>query len=154
MKTQPLKDRFWDKVIKTDSCWLWIGYIGKRGYGDFRINKKTYRAHRVSYVINIGPIPDNLCVLHKCDNRRCIRPDHLWLGTVLDNQKDMSQKKRGKNAYMVGKRAGNIRLTEQQILAIREEFKQGQSKPFLAEKYKVVRQNIHRIITRKSWKHI
>jgi len=66
----------------------------------------------------------------------------------------MSQKKRGKNAYMVGKRAGNIRLTEQQILAIREEFKQGQSKPFLAEKYKVVRQNIHRIITRKSWKHI
>lgn len=89
-----VKERFWSRVKKTDSCWNWIGGISPSGYGRFSIGLRGHFAHRKSYEINIGRIPNNLCILHKCDNRHCVRPDHLFLGTRLDNARDMVNKGR------------------------------------------------------------
>ena len=69
--------RFWSKVEKTSSCWNWIGAIGSAGYGNFGIDNRTYRAHRVSYEWLHGPIPAGLVIDHLCRNKRCVNPDHL-----------------------------------------------------------------------------
>lgn len=95
---RPLEDRFWPKVEKTDGCWLWTGSIDAYGYGQINSGGKRGRplkAHRVSYALLVGPVADNRCVLHRCDNRRCVRPDHLWVGTRPENSRDMVAKGRG-----------------------------------------------------------
>lgn len=92
--------RFWSKVNKTSNCWEWTGYRQKIGYGSIGVGsrldgtKRAILAHRFSYELHFGPISDGLKVLHTCDNRACVRPDHLWLGTQLDNVRDMIQKGR------------------------------------------------------------
>jgi hypothetical protein len=91
----PLLKRFWDKVRKDNYCWEWTaGSRGKTGYGSLKVNKKVIDSHRVSWMIYFGSIPDGMCVCHKCDNRKCIRPDHLFLGTKGDNNRDMFRKGR------------------------------------------------------------
>jgi len=86
-----LEERFWPRVRKTRSCWLWIGAKVKGGYGNLGGGGQ---AHRLSWKIHNGTIPDNLCVLHKCDNPACVRPSHLFLGTNADNVRDRTLKKR------------------------------------------------------------
>lgn len=93
MKT--MVERFWDRVKKTESCWLWTGMVNRSGYGIFTPSKNYRRlAHRVVWVLTNGPIPDGLFVCHHCDVRNCIRPDHLFLGTQRDNIVDASRKGR------------------------------------------------------------
>lgn len=77
-------------------CWLWIGACDSVGYGNFRIKNKSWKAHRFSWTIHNGIIPDGLFVLHKCDVRPCINPNHLFLGTHLDNMRDMHAKGRAR----------------------------------------------------------
>lgn len=95
---RPLEQRFWPKVQKSDGCWLWIaGGDGSTGYGRIREGSKTkptLLAHRVAWELTFGPIPDDLWVLHKCDTPRCVRPDHLFLGTSGENNNDMAAKGR------------------------------------------------------------
>ena len=87
--------RFFDKVLKTDNCWTWIGCLrGKTGYGAFKINKKTVDSHRVSYTLHYGEIPKGLYVCHKCDNKKCVNPAHLFLGSPKDNWQDSFDKGR------------------------------------------------------------
>jgi hypothetical protein len=87
--------RFWDKVLVGDGCWEREGVRRNgNGYGAFTWNGKTWLAHRAAWTIWSGPIPDGLQVLHHCDNRRCVRPDHLYLGTVADNMRDAVQRQR------------------------------------------------------------
>lgn len=97
-------ERFWKKVTKTDSCWLWIGANTKYGWGTMKINGVMYGAHRISYAIHKGEIPEGIFVCHNCpggDNGLCVNPSHLWLGTQKDNVRDCVNKKRSRH-FLVG----------------------------------------------------
>lgn len=111
-------DRFWEKVADRpeDDCWVWGGHFDGKGYGQLRIGSRTNgtrrgaRAHRLSWEVNCGPVPDGQQVLHKCDNRKCVNPKHLFLGTHLDNMVDMARK--GRNIQ---------KLSVEQVIEIREQ---------------------------------
>lgn len=97
-KRKTVSERFWAKVQKSDGCWIWTGGTQRGGYGHF--NKRSddpvtsWRAHRVAYELSVGPIPDGMNLCHTCDNRKCVRPDHMFLGMQKDNIADMYSKGR------------------------------------------------------------
>lgn len=93
---QPIEDRFWRKVDKTGDCWVWTGSVTPRGYGTFFLIHPHVRtgAHQYSAMLHFGMFDRRLKVLHRCDNPPCVRPDHLFLGTMADNSKDMVSKGR------------------------------------------------------------
>ena len=86
--------RFWSKVTKGPDCWIWNGATDWAGYGHCKVGKKLTGAHRRSWELLVGPVPDGMKVLHKCDVRNCVNPDHLWIGTHSDNMRDMVSKGR------------------------------------------------------------
>ena len=90
-----VEERFWAKVDKDGDCWTWMARRQPRGgYGQFQLDGRTRSAHRVAWTLTNGPIPDGLCVLHRCDNPPCVNPEHLWLGTKAENNQDMTEKGR------------------------------------------------------------
>jgi len=96
-KTRPLEERFWDKVDKSDGCWLWTAALNPDGYGRFVVQmspQKVRGAHRVAWELMNGAIPNGLSVLHQCDTPACVNPEHLFLGTQQDNVADMVAKGR------------------------------------------------------------
>lgn len=95
-RIKPLAERFWQKVKKSDSCWEWQGANVPKGYGIIGKDGRNQYAHRVSWELHTGVIPKGLLVCHHCDNPKCVRPDHLFVGTHQDNLRDMSRKGRGR----------------------------------------------------------
>lgn len=146
--------RFWGKVQKTTSCWLWIGRKNSQGYGYFWLGTKQDGkdriAHRVAYEIAHGCLPSGMHVLHRCDNPSCVRPDHLWAGTHTDNMHDMFSKGRRRPAR--GERNGNSRLTMREVNEIRDAYvPKVVTCKILARRYGVTPPTIHRIICGRTW---
>lgn len=161
------KARFWSKVNKTETCWLWMASTDNRGYGQIGgANRKTLSAHRVSWMLNFGNIPDGLCVLHACDIPVCVRPDHLWLGTIADNNRDMVEKGRmasgGRNGSQTypehrphGERNGSAKLTDQHVRDIRERYAHGGvTQDTLAAEYEISQSACSLLILRQTWRHV
>jgi len=142
-KSRSLTDRFWEKVNKTSTCWLWTGAKGKSGYGTIKSSdaRKSLSAHRVVWELFFGHIPNNLCVLHKCDIPLCVNPEHLFLGTPLDNSRDRDSKNRN----------GQARFTAQDIMAIRKLHAEKVSGVEIARKFGMCEQHVSNIINRKKW---
>ncbi len=148
--------RFWDKVdIRgPDECWEWQGGISSSGYGNFQHASKQYGAHRFSYELNFGQIPDGMHVCHTCDNRRCVNPSHLWAGTHRDNMDDRCAKGR-----TVGQRPGEgstvSKLTNEQVLEIRAIYARGgRTQASVAQQFGVDTSLISLIVNRKRWGHL
>ncbi len=147
--------RFTDKVdIKNkDDCWNWLGGKSSDGYGNFRFEGKIVGSHVVAYKLhhNVNDLK-GLHVLHTCDNPSCVNPEHLFLGTASDNAIDKVSK--GRHNDHKGELHPMVKLTEQLVIYIREQFKRGKSQAAIAREVKVTRNNIHHIVHRRSWTHI
>ena len=146
-KPMDIKERFFKHVNKTDTCWLWTGQISDYGYGVFS-NKIFGRAtHRISWKLHNGDIKDDLCVLHKCDVRNCVNPDHLFLGTHRDNVYDAISKNRYNRTR--GEDVFGSKLKRNQVIEIRHS---NEKNSVLAKRYGIAPSNIHRIKKGKAWK--
>ena len=152
---------FWKKVDKKGEfeCWEWIACKDKNGYGLFGVDKKLYKSHRISWILENGEIPKDdsfnktLYVLHKCDNPGCVNPNHLFLGTNKDNMIDMVKK--GRNYISSGEKNGMSKKIEQEVLEIRQKYLTGlYTQKELSEEYSISRAQIQRIVNNKQWKHI
>lgn len=151
--------RFWNNVEKTDGCWNYRGTIDAKGYGQIYGLRKCRRAHRVSYELHCGPIPEGLGVLHHCDNRVCVRPDHLFVGTQADNMLDMDRKARRKGIFTSEGTTGTSNpsavLDEEQVKAIRQSYKPRKTThKDLAARFGVSPNTIYLILKNKTWKHL
>lgn len=143
--------RFWSKVNKTEKCWLWTACVHGNGYGGFTILRKETPPHRFSWIIHRGDIPRGYWVLHKCDVRLCVNPDHLFIGDVRDNTQDMVIKLR----QAKGENQGLSKLTTDQVIEMRKLYvPRKTSLRFLANKFNVSPSQVCAIVHRKVWKHL
>jgi HNH endonuclease len=150
--------RFWSKVQITDSCWLWTKSKQRGGYGKFFVEGKEYGAHRVSWEIHNGPIPDGMHVLHDCpggDNPACINPAHLWLGKWLENNHDTAVKGRRVEGDHLGEKSGNNKILADDVKVIRElRSSYGMTYQQIADLFGLHFTTIAYIIKRKLWPHV
>lgn len=141
-------ERFWPKVNKTETCWLWTGARYGTGYGSFFIDRKRFSAHRVSYELLVRPIPSGMQCLHHCDTPLCVRPSHLFLGNAKDNMRDALDKGR----FQVGERHYKAKLTEKDVSYIRD--RRDISQGVLARRFGVTQSTVGNARNRKTWTHI
>ena len=145
-----MTDRFWDKVDKSGDCWVWRGVSGN-GYGQFWNNGKNVGAHRFAYSLANGPIPNGLFVCHHCDNPKCVRPSHLFLGTNSDNIVDSVVK--GRWTDNRGEKHGMSKLVKDDVREIRRLYSLGVTQTVLAKAWEVDQSTISYIVNGKRWKH-
>lgn len=162
---QSTAERFWTKarVGDPEQCWEWQASRTKVGYGKFTTRHQYWEgAHRIAWMLTVGPIPDGLSVLHRCDNPPCVNPGHLFLGTQTDNMADMNKKGRvakgdrhksrtKPESVARGEAVWMAKLTEDDVRAIRASAEIGR---VLAARYGVQREAIDKIKRRERWKHV
>lgn len=167
IKGLPLADRFWSKVDKSggpDACWPWLRRLTPKGYGQFQLDvRKSVRAHRLAWELDrrVAP-PPHLAVCHDCDNPKCCNPNHLWLGTQLQNIEDRDAKGRTARGDRVGdsdRRArgtanAKSKLTEGCVRQIRARSSDGATHAELAREYGVSENSIRKVVNRRSWSHV
>ncbi len=140
-------ERLLAKTRLPDGCWLWIGNTSKEGYGRLRTGPRSgsrvQLAHRVMWEAIHGPIIGDLDVLHHCDTPACVRPDHLYLGTQADNNRDRTVRERGRS-----------RLNSAQVRLIRSAHAEGWTLTALAAQFGVAVPTIHDVVHHVSWKHV
>lgn len=153
--------RFWAKVDvgSEGSCWVWTGAVDSRGYGRLAIDCsarpiKYMSAHRFSHTLWFGPIPEGMLICHRCDNPPCCNPAHLFPGTQADNMRDMAQKGRGGTGGVAGSRHHNARLTEADVIQIRERLSTHESVTSVADAWSVSRQTVSAIKHGTRWGHL
>jgi HNH endonuclease len=149
--------RFWAHVDRRGSgeCWLWRASLGSTGYGQFNVDRRVEKAHRVAWKLTRGSIPAGLLVCHTCDNRRCVNPAHLFLGTVRDNTADMMRKGRGQGPPHRSGSANNAsKLTEESVQEIRQRLRGGEPTTRLSKEFGVSPAAIWWIKVRRNWAHV
>lgn len=172
--------RFWAKVNKDgptqphmeSPCWIWMAYKNNYGYGQFGVGDKILSAHRIVWTLAHCPIPNDnnshgICVLHRCDVTSCVNPDHLFLGTQIDNIRDRDSKGRGNHTRgekhhmrihpekARGEANGRAKLTIEQIIDIRTIYAAGgTTQRHLATQFDISEPTINQIIRRKKWAHV
>jgi hypothetical protein len=149
MRKRDWQERFWEHVTKLPhGCWEWDGII-LDGYGYLNVDNQVRRAPRLSWQLHRGDIPDDLCVLHTCDNRKCVNPEHLYLGTRADNAGDMVERHRS----LSGQRNHKAKLDTDQVNQIRSMYKSGKYlQRHLAFRFGVNQQSISHIVTAQTWR--
>ena len=169
--------RFWGKVDKSGTCWLWLSGKDKDGYGIFHVDGVKIKSHRFSFAETYGSVPAGILVCHRCDNPACVRPDHLFAGTQMDNMRDAASKgrtalgdrngsrthpesrcfgddnpsRRHPERMLRGEQKPDSKLKEADIVAIRQ---MGGSHQEIAERFGVSRRNISMIRAGETWKHV
>jgi predicted XRE-type DNA-binding protein len=136
--------------IDRNGCWLWTMNNHAEGYGEIWIDGKRYQVNRLAYKLFCSEIPKGLWVLHHCDVRNCIRPSHLYLGTVQDNHRDMTERRR----RACGERNGNSKLTSEDVKKIRQLASHGYSQRTIAKKFNVSQPLIGKITRYELWKTV
>lgn len=146
----PPEQRFWAKVDKSGDCWVWTACLTSVGYGKFGVSRgRIVVAHRYAYELAYGPIPGGRLVCHRCDNRLCVRPDHLFLGSHKDNTHDAIAKGR----LARGERQGSAKLTASTVTEIF--LLRGREYQYVtAERFSVTQSSVNRIQTGKTWRHV
>lgn len=142
-----ITERFWKKVSKSTKCWIWTGTLRPNGYGKLTgalDNGLPDHVHRLSWILHFGAIPQGMCVCHRCDNRRCVRPGHLFIGNYSDNMLDAFDKGRAKN--WPGAKSPNAKLTQRQADKIRTLYANGKHTRIIADMYSVSDRTIRNIV--------
>ena len=151
-------ERFWNyvEIGSDDECWNWKGGQKSDNYGNFNFfNGEKWvskTAHHFSYVLKFGDVNNPNCVLHKCDNRLCCNPNHLWIGTRKDNNLDRDKK--GRQVSSKGIKHGMCKLTNLKVMNIRIMRDCGSTLKQIADLYKISKSMVHNISSGLNWTHI
>jgi len=156
-----VSERLWEKVDTTttpDGCWIWTGSLNNSGYGQITVDNKRQYAHRISFALINGQIPERMDVCHRCDNPKCVRPDHLFIGTHAENMADSVSKRR----HTHGTKTHWCKLTPDDVKTIRARHPKAplnrhrprHSLARTAREFGITTSNISAILRRKSWAHI
>lgn len=147
-----LHNRFWLKVSKTKSCWLWQAGKHVFGYGQISYKRRPYGAHRISWMLTNGTIPEGLCVLHHCDVPACVNPSHLYLGSPKDNSRDRDIRNRHGKGYGF-KKTYPKKLTGKEVAVIRKLPDCGTTHKDIAKIFNVSRSAISEIARHEIWRY-